>query len=155
MLTGQPKVDQKTCLSQHQNNMNQSTQSQLDQLPTDPVKDGSKAGQDQPAPLRQSARTTRNQLPWRYQNFTLWWNNTPPSAFNMWDGLHTCLHLMVGLYNIFGKSTLLKPSQICQTQTLSGIDGDSINVASTMDIWTGGSGPKDIWSELNCPTREI
>ena len=25
--------------------------------------------------------------------------------FDMWDGLHTCLHLMVGLYNAFWKST--------------------------------------------------
>ena len=36
-------------------------------------------------------------------------------TFDVWDGLQTCLHLMVGLYNAFGKvqskSTLL---EICQ-----------------------------------------
>ena len=37
----------------------------------DPANDESQTGQDQPAPLRQSACTTRNLLPWRYQNFTL------------------------------------------------------------------------------------
>ena len=29
-----------------------------------------------------------------------------PVPSDMWDGLHTCLHLMVGLYNVFGKSTV-------------------------------------------------
>ena len=64
------------------------------------------ADQDQSAPLRQSACTMRNQLPWRYWNFVLQQNNPSPSTFDMWDGLHTILHLMVGLYNAFGKSTV-------------------------------------------------
>ena len=34
--------------------------------------------------------------------------------------------------------TLLKPSQICQTQTISGIDGDSIYIVSVVDFWMGG-----------------
>ena len=68
--------------------------------------DASQADQDQSAPLRQSACTTRNQLPCSYWNFTLWQNNCPAGAFDMWDGLHTCLYLMVGLYNAFGKSTV-------------------------------------------------
>ena len=72
----------------------------------DSVNDGSQAVQDQLAPLRQSACTIRNQLPWRYWNYALQENNTSPSAFDMPDGLHTCLHLMVGLYNTLGKSTV-------------------------------------------------
>ena len=73
---------------------------------SDMMSDEPQAGQDQPALLRQSACTMRNQLPWRYWNFTLQQNNTTPGAFDVWDGLHTCLHLMVGLYNAFGKSTV-------------------------------------------------
>ena len=65
---------------------------------SDTVDEGSQAGQGQPAPLRQSAHTMRNQLPWRYQNFTLQQNNTSHRAFYMWDGLHTCLHLRIPLF---------------------------------------------------------
>ena len=104
-----------------------------------PAKNRSQASQNQPAPLRQSAWTTKNQLPLRYWNFALQWNNTPPSAFNTWDGLQTCLHLMVGLYNIFWRAqyevTLLRPSQICKTQAISGMDGDPIDVVSMVDFW--------------------
>ena len=32
------------------------------------------------------------------------------------------------------------------------MDGDSISVVSMMDFWTGGSGPKDIWSMCSCLT---
>ena len=34
---------------------------------------------------------------------------------------------------------LLEPSQICQTQTISGMDGDSIDVVSMVDFWKGGA----------------
>ena len=78
------------------------------------VSNESQAGQDQPALLRQSAHTTRNQLPWRYWSFVLQQNNTTPGAFDVWDSLHTCLHLVVGLYNTSGrvqcKGTLLETS---------------------------------------------
>ena len=95
----------------------------------DPVNDGSQAGQDQPAPLRQSTCMTRNQLPWRYQNFTPQWNNTSPSAFDVWDGLHTCLHLMVGLYNAFGKSI------VCRHSTWTSLDLSDTN---KLWPWEGG-----------------
>ena len=36
------------------------------------------------------------------------------------------------------KVTLLKPSQICQTQTNSGMDGDSMDVVSMVDFLDGG-----------------
>ena len=80
---------------------------------SDMARDRSQAGKDQPAPLRQSSCTMRNQLPWRYQNFVLQQNNTIHGAFDMWDGLHTCLHLMVWLYCIleeYSAKTLLETS---------------------------------------------
>ena len=122
----------------------------------DPANDGSQAGQDQPAPLRWSAWMTGNQLPWRYWNFTLQQNNTPPGAFNVWDGVHTCLHLMVDLYNAFGKSTVWRHP----TWTI-------IDLSHTNNLWhgwgchwcsfyggflDGGSGPNNIWSKCSCPT---
>ena len=80
----------------------------------DLASEGSQAGQGHPATLRWRTFMKRNQLPWRYQNFTLQWNNTTCSTFNMWDDLHTCLHCMVGLYSAFGRvqceDTLLEPS---------------------------------------------
>ena len=75
---------------------------------SDMMSDHSQAGQDQPAPLQQSACTMRNQLPWRYCNFALQWNTTTPGAVDVWDGLHTCLHLMVGLCNGLGKKYSVK-----------------------------------------------
>ena len=68
--------------------------------------DESQTGQNQPAPFRQSAPTMGNQLPRRYWNFALQQNNTTPGAFDVWDDLHTYLHLMVGLYIASGKSTV-------------------------------------------------
>ena len=73
---------------------------------SDMVSDESQAGQDQPAPLRISACTMRNQLSWKYWYLALQGNNTTLGAFDVWDGLHTSLHLMVGEYNTFGKSTV-------------------------------------------------
>ena len=43
--------------------------------------DESQAGQDQPAQLRWNAHTMRNQLPWRYWNFTFQQNNTTDMHF--------------------------------------------------------------------------
>ena len=40
------------------------------------MSDESQAGQGQSAPLRYSAHTIRNQVPWKYWNFILQWNNT-------------------------------------------------------------------------------
>ena len=122
----------------------------------DPVNDGSQTGQDQSIPQRWSMCMRRNHLTWRYQNVILQQNNTSSSAFAMWDGLHTCLHLMVGLYNAFGKSTVWRHS----TWTI-------INISDTNNLWYGWGlhwcsfydgfldgmgGPRDIWSEHSCPT---
>ena len=55
---------------------------------------------DQPAPLRCGTHITQNQLPWRYQNFTLLADTSPPSILDAWVGLCICLHLMSCLYTI-------------------------------------------------------
>ena len=75
---------------------------------SDTMTDNPQAGHNQPAPLQQSAHTTMNQIPWRYQNFALQQNTTNPGAFDVWDSIHTCLHLMVGLYNAFRKKYSIK-----------------------------------------------
>ena len=56
---------------------------------------------DQPAPVRCCTWTTRNQLPWRYQNFGL---STDTSPTGIWDAqvdLHVCLHTLAWLYTTF------------------------------------------------------
>ena len=92
------------------------------------VNDEPQAGQDQPAPLRLSTHTTMYQLPWRYQNFALQQNNTSPNAFDVWDGLHNCLHLMVGMHNAFGKTLYLN-------QLRSVIDKQNLVWMGTPLIW--------------------
>ena len=56
---------------------------------------------DQPAPLRHGTHTTQNQLPWRYQNFALLADTSPPSIWDVWVGLCICLHFISCLYTIF------------------------------------------------------
>ena len=60
----------------------------------DPTDEGNKDDNDTPVSPRQSSRITRNQPPWRYQNFTLWHNDILPGAFNIWVGLCICLHII-------------------------------------------------------------
>ena len=56
---------------------------------------------DQPAPIRCSTQTTRNQLPWRYQNFGLSTGIRPTGIQDAWVDLHVCLHILAWLYNTF------------------------------------------------------
>ena len=46
---------------------------------------------DQPAPVRHSVWTTRNQLPWRYQNFGLLKDTRPTSIGDAQVDLHVCI----------------------------------------------------------------
>ena len=61
---------------------------------------------DWPVPLRCDTRTTRNQLPWRYQNFGLLADTGPTGIWGAWVGLCICLHIMFCLYTIFWGSTV-------------------------------------------------
>ena len=53
---------------------------------------------DQPAPVRCGTQTTRNELPWRYQNFGLSTDTRPTGIWDAWVDLHVCLHILVWLY---------------------------------------------------------
>ena len=56
---------------------------------------------DQPAPVRCSILTTRNQLPWRYRNFGLSTGTRPTGIWDAQVDLHVCLHILAWLYNTF------------------------------------------------------
>ena len=69
--------------------------------PAPSVSSSTQNSPDQPAPVRCGIQTTRNQLPWRYQNFGLLADTGPTS---IWDALVdpcVCLHILVWLYNTF------------------------------------------------------
>ena len=62
---------------------------------------------DQPAPVRHGTQTTRNQLPWRYQNFGLSTDTRPTGIWDAPVDLHVCLHILAWLYNTFKQGAVL------------------------------------------------
>ena len=112
---------------------------------------------DQPAPLRCGTCTTQNQLPWRYWNFALLADNSPPGIWDACIGLFICLHFISCLYTVF-VGCIVWTHFTCSISCLLGtthfsIEGNSINIVSG-GILDGGNRPKIIWSEHSCPTRE-
>ena len=100
----------------------------------------SQCSPDKPAPLRCGTHATQNQLPWRYHNFALLADASPPSNLHAWVGLCICLHLMSCLYTIFVGAQCKHFS--CTISFLPGtthfsIEGDSVNVVSMVDFWMG------------------
>ena len=69
--------------------------------PVPSVSGSTQSSPDQPAPVRCGIQTTRNQLPWRYQNFGLLKDAGPTSIQDAWVDPHVCLHILVWLYNTF------------------------------------------------------
>ena len=65
------------------------------------VNGSTQSSPDQPAPVRCSIQTTRNQLPWRYQKFGLLADTGPTSIWDAQVDLHVCLHILIWLYNTF------------------------------------------------------
>ena len=61
---------------------------------------------DQPAPVRCGTRTTRNQLPWRYQNFGLSTGTRPTSIWDAWVDLCVCLLILACLYTTFWRGAV-------------------------------------------------
>ena len=61
---------------------------------------------DQPAPLSHGTQKTWNQLPWRYQYFSLLADTSPSSIWDALVGLCNCLHVLSCLYTILGGSTV-------------------------------------------------
>ena len=77
------------------------TNSELSEMATlDTTGNTFQGSQDQPAPLRCSTCATQNQLPWRYHNFALLADISPPGILDAWVGLCICLHLISCLYTI-------------------------------------------------------
>ena len=66
----------------------------------DSMSEGLQANDDMPVPQRRSSRKMRNQLPWRYSNFSVWQNDILPCTFSMWVGLCICLHIVSCWYTI-------------------------------------------------------
>ena len=69
--------------------------------PVPSVSSSTQNSPDQPAPVRHGILTTRNQLPWRYQNFGLLADTGPTSIWDVQVDLCVCLHILVWLYNTF------------------------------------------------------
>ena len=61
---------------------------------------------DQPAPVRCGIQTTRGQLPWRYRNFGLLTDTESTSIQDAQVDLHSCLHILVWLYNTFKQGAI-------------------------------------------------
>ena len=97
----------------------------------------------------------RNQLPLRYWNFAAWQNDTPPSTSRLvgWP-VHLPVHLVVPAHSFCERysvnNTLLEPSQVCQTQMIPGIGGDTTDVDSMVDFWMGGVDQLIFGLECNC-----
>ena len=74
--------------------------------PVPSVSGSTQSSPDQPAPVRYSIWTTRNQLPWRYQNFGLLTDTRPTSIWDVQVDPHVCLHILVWLYNTFKQGSV-------------------------------------------------
>ena len=61
---------------------------------------------DQPAPVRCSTQTTRNLLPWRYQNYGLSTGTRPTGIWDAWVDLCVCLLILACLYITFRRGAL-------------------------------------------------
>ena len=92
-----------------------------------PVNDRSQAGQDQPAPLRQSACITRNQ-PSQCLQYVGWPAHL--SAPHGWP-----VQCFWDEYSV--KTLYLNHHRSVRHKTTSGMDGDSINVVSMAYNWMG------------------
>ena len=72
-----------------------------------PSADGiSQDSPDQPAPVRHGTQTTRNQLPWRYQNFGLSTDTRPTSIWDAWVDMCVCLLILACLYTAFWRGAV-------------------------------------------------
>ena len=124
----------------------------------DSVHEELQSSHDTPVPLRWSLKKMRNQLPWRYQNFAVWQNDTLPDTLNMWVGLCICLYIMSYLYTVFVGSTVWRHS----TWNITGLPDTNYfwHWWGHHQCWLysgfldGRSEWKVIWSKCSCPTRK-
>ena len=61
---------------------------------------------DRPASVRCGTQTTRNQLPWWYQNFGLSAGTSPTSIWDPWVDLCVCLIILACLYTAFWRGAV-------------------------------------------------
>ena len=120
----------------------------------DSMDEGLQANDDPPAPLRK-LKEYEEPSPLRYQNFVVWQNDTPPSTLDWWVGLCICLYILSCLHTVFLRGTVwttlyLNHHWSARLKMIPGIGGDTTNV-DYGGFSDGGSGPKDIWYECNCP----
>ena len=127
--------------------------------PVPPVSGSTQSSPDQPAPVRCSVWTTRNQLPWRYRNSGLLTDARPTSIWDAQVDLHVCLCILVWLYNTFKWGAVWNTlhwsqNMLAEHHSLS-IQGNSLDVTPTSRFLDReGSGSKDIWSSCNSPTTK-
>ena len=114
---------------------------------------------DQPAPVRCSIWTTRNQLPWRYRNFGLLTDTRPAGIQDAQVDLCACLHILAWLYNTFNPGAVWYT--LCWLQNMLAEHhslkhpGELFRCNSTSGfLGREGSGSKDIWSSCNSPTNK-
>ena len=96
---------------------------------------------NQPAPVRCGIWTTRNQLPWRYQNFGLLTDARPTGIWDEWVDLHVCLHILVWLYNTFKWGAVWNTlswswNMLAEHYSLS-VQGNSLDITPQVDSWVG------------------
>ena len=96
---------------------------------------------DQPAPVRCSTRTTRNQLPWRYQNFGLLTDTRPTGVWDAWVDLCVCLFILTCLYTAFWEVQCrahFTDHIICSlSMTHCSVQGNSLDITLKVDSWVG------------------
>ena len=96
---------------------------------------------DQPAPVRCSTWTTRNQLPWWYWNFGLSAGTWATSIWDAWVDLCVCLIILACLYTAFWRGacrTYFADCKICLLSTTHfSVQGNSLDVSPQVDSWVG------------------
>ena len=124
---------------------------------SDTIGNTSHGSPNQPAPLRSGTLTTQNQLPWRYQNFGLLADKSTWHLGCMSWSVHLTsfhipsVHCFCGKYGV-NTSYLLHP--MSAKHHLFHQWGEFHQCSLYGGFLDGGSGPKIIWSECNCPTRK-
>ena len=77
------------------------------------VSGSTQSSPDQPAPVRCGIRTTRGQLPWRYQNFGLLADTRSTSIWDAQVDPRVCLHILIWLYNTFRWGAVQNKDTLC------------------------------------------
>ena len=98
-------------------------------------------------------------IPWRYQNFGLLAATSPSSIWDALVGQCICLHVIACLIPFSGEEqceyTLLVPPHVCQALLSFGIEGNSFNVISMVDLWMVGQWTKDYLAQAQLAHCEI